>query len=604
MPKNKNTHHMSYRKDIDGLRAVAVIAVILAHAGLHGFSGGFVGVDVFFVISGYLITKNVLGDLERGSFSFRDFYDRRARRILPALYLVMIATFVIGYFSVMPDEFKNLGQSLVATSLFANNLLLGITSGYWDLASEFKPLLHTWSLGVEEQYYVVLPILFCLFWRFGRRGLACLLWSVFGISMLLAVWLLDYSPKWAFYLFPTRAWEIAVGGLAAVYSQQPSVSAKLRDSRFSNPLSLGGLLLILASVYGFDKGIQSPGPWILVPTVGTALILMFCRPASIVFWLLGNRVLVFIGLMSYSLYLWHQPIFAYLRIASRSQPNPSGFIVLIPAVLLLGYLSWRYVEVPFRNRTKIRSRFVLGLSGLGAIFFITLGLWLNSTYGMAWRVFDRSISVFEMDKRSYNERIFAYKRDEFRDKAAVNILFVGNSFARDFVNVTLESFDVSRTEIIYRDDLGQCDLGVNQSDVASVLYRDADVIVFASGGFNECSGDNIALGKALGKKIFYVGTKDFGYNLNWIVRLSSERRANLFNAIPASVIEADRVMSMTLPQGHYISLLKPVLVDGKVPITDEMGRMLSTDRSHLTKYGAMYFGRASVAQTEYAELFK
>jgi peptidoglycan/LPS O-acetylase OafA/YrhL len=163
---------MNYRKDIDGLRAIAVVAVIFAHAGFAGFSGGFVGVDVFFVISGYLITFIILGELENGSFTLRNFYERRARRILPALYVVMLTSTVLGFFSLMPDEFKNLGQSLVATSIFANNMLLGLTSGYWDLASDFKPLLHTWSLGVEEQYYVIVPLLLTLFWRFWKSGIS------------------------------------------------------------------------------------------------------------------------------------------------------------------------------------------------------------------------------------------------------------------------------------------------------------------------------------------------------------------------------------------------------------------------------------------------
>ena len=175
---------MHYRREIDGLRALAVLPVILFHAGFETFSGGFVGVDVFFVISGYLITTIITAELEQGNFSIVNFYERRARRILPALFVVMLACFVVGYFLLMPDEFKNLGQSFVSTIFFSNNILLAMTSGYWDLASEFKPLLHTWSLGVEEQYYVVIPILLMLCWKFSKWAIPYLLFLIFASSLL------------------------------------------------------------------------------------------------------------------------------------------------------------------------------------------------------------------------------------------------------------------------------------------------------------------------------------------------------------------------------------------------------------------------------------
>lgn len=205
---------MKYRPEVDGLRAVAVISVLLFHAGFAVFSGGFVGVDVFFVISGYLITTIMLGELEKGTFSLLNFYERRFRRILPALYLVMAVTLAVGWFTLLPDEYKNLGQSVVATTFYANNMLLGLTSGYWDLASQFKPLLHTWSLGVEEQYYAVVPLLLMVAWRWTR-------WLGLGIvvlttaSLVLAQWMIYVSPSWAFYLLPTRFWELATGALCA-----------------------------------------------------------------------------------------------------------------------------------------------------------------------------------------------------------------------------------------------------------------------------------------------------------------------------------------------------------------------------------------------------
>lgn len=222
---------MDYRREIDGLRAFAVLPVILFHAGFETFSGGFVGVDVFFVISGYLITTVILSELEKGSFSILNFYERRARRILPALFLVMFASIIPGYFWLMPDEFKNFGQSLVSTALFSNNILLSITSGYWDLASEFKPLLHTWSLGVEEQYYVFVPLILMIAWKLGKGTIPHIIWIIFLASFVFAIWFVNVSPKWAFYLLPTRAWEIAIGALAAIHVRSSPSALNGKKSR-------------------------------------------------------------------------------------------------------------------------------------------------------------------------------------------------------------------------------------------------------------------------------------------------------------------------------------------------------------------------------------
>ncbi len=594
--------HPKYRPDIDGLRALAVLPVILFHAGFATFSGGFIGVDVFFVISGYLITAIILAELEQGKFSIVNFYERRARRILPALFVIMLVSFIFGYFLLMPDEFKNLGQSLVATSLFSNNVLLGITSGYWDLASEFKPLLHTWSLGVEEQYYVIIPVLLLIFWKIGKSSIVYLLWSIFFASLIFAVWFVNISPKWSFYLLPTRAWEICIGALAAIYSTK--YSQLIENIKYSSHFSLLGLILILTSIFVFDSAVLSPGLLLLIPTIGAVLIIVFCRPNSIAFSVLGNRVVVFIGLLSYSLYLWHQPIFAYLRAYSVEYPSSFSFLALIPFVFLLSFITWKFVESPFRNKSLFSRNFVFLYSVLGTLVFILIGLYLNKSYGMASRVFYDGVVVADMDKRIYNERAFAYKKDSFSDKSATNVLIIGNSFARDFTNITVENFDVGRAEVVYRDDFGQC-IKEKSSLKSSLLFNDADVIVYASGGYDmDCLLLDIEFAKSLGKEIYYVGTKDFGYNLNWHIRLSKEQRISQYNPIAERFLIFDKEMSDAIPSEHFISLLKPTVVASKIPITDELGRMLSTDRSHLTKYGALYFGKNAVANTRYADLFK
>lgn len=593
---------MKYRSEIDGLRALAVVPVILFHAGFNAFSGGFVGVDVFFVISGYLITTIILAELEQGKFSVVNFYERRARRILPALFVIMLSSLLLGYLLLMPDEFKNFGQSLVATSLFSNNILLGITSGYWDLASEFKPLLHTWSLGVEEQYYVIVPILLIIFWKIGKKSIIITLWLIFLSSLLFAAWFVNVSPKWSFYLLPTRAWEICIGALASTYSAKHY--QLINNFKHSNRLSLIGISLIIISIIFFDSTVASPGPLLLIPTIGAVLLIVFCRPNSIAFTLLGNKVMVFIGLISYSLYLWHQPIFAYFRAYSLVHPSSINFLTLIPLVFLLSLFTWKFIELPFRNKSLFSRNIIFFYSTLGTLFFVVIGLYLDKSYGIASRVFYDGVVVADMDKRIYNERAFSYKKDSFSDKSAMHVLIIGNSFGRDFTNITIENFDVSRAEIVYRDDLGQCIYETTRSKYIS-LFNDADVIVYASGGYNnDCLLMDIEFAKSRGKEIFYVGSKDFGYNLNWLLRLSKEQRKSQFNPLDEKFIISDNMMSEAIPSEHFISLLRPTVVGNKIPITDDMGRMLSTDRAHLTKYGAIYFGRIAVANTRYADLFQ
>lgn len=579
-----------------------MLPVILFHAGFELFSGGFVGVDIFFVISGYLITTIIINELEQGKLSIIKFYERRARRILPALFVVMFATLLAGYFLLMPDEYKNLGQSFVATSFFSNNILLGLTSGYWDLASEFKPLLHTWSLGIEEQYYVIVPILLLMVWKSGNNSIIYLLWSIFITSFLFAVWFVNISPDWAFYILPTRAWELCIGALTAVYLAK--YSDAIHELKYANILSLFGIVSIIASIFIFDNTILSPGASLLIPVGGAVLIIGFCRPRSISYKLLANKFAVSVGLLSYSLYLWHQPVFAFLRAYSIERPTFSDFMMLLPLVFLLSYLTWRFVESPFRNKGLISQRFIFAFSITGSILFTTGGFYLNKSYGMASRVFNNGVTIADMDKRIYNERAFKYKNNEFSDLSKTKILIIGNSFARDFTNLTLEKFDTNHIEIVYRDDLKEC-INDHLYESYGSLFVDADVIIFASGNFQEdCYLKDIDFAQQNKKEIFYIGTKSFGYNLNWIIQLDDEDRKNRFNHVDDATILHEKNMKAAIPEKNFISLLGPILVNQSIPITDNMGRMLSTDRVHLTRYGAIFLGKKSVAPTRYAEIFK
>lgn len=371
---------LRYRAEIDGLRAVAVIPVILFHAGYETVSGGFVGVDVFFVISGFLITSIIVREIADGSFSIVNFYERRARRILPALFFVMFVCIPISYLTLPPDLLENFGQSLIATTLSANNILILLTSGYWEAEAELKPLLHTWSLAVEEQYYLVFPLLVMLLYNRGTKVLSVFLCVIFIASLILSWHLTQVNPRLAFLMIFTRAWELMLGSLAALYLVRRSHPVGVAYQEF---LSAAGLCLILYAVFSFDYSNRMPGVWALLPTLGTFLIIFYANQGTIVHRLLSARPMVMIGLISYSAYLWHQPIFAFMRTESIWYDfNDYHFFIASIGSLLLGYVSWRYIEKPFRNRTRVSSR-ALSYSALGAACVLcAAGAFFHFTNGL------------------------------------------------------------------------------------------------------------------------------------------------------------------------------------------------------------------------------
>ncbi len=365
---------MDYRREIDGLRALAVLPVILFHAGFETFSGGFVGVDVFFVISGYLITTIILAELEQGKFSIVNFYERRARRILPALFLVMLVCIPIAWFWLSPGEMKDFSQSLVAVTVFASNVLFWRESGYFDPAAELKPLLHTWSLAVEEQYYVLFPLFLMLFWKLGKRWILVTLGIVFIASLAVAQWGSYAKPAAAFFLLPTRGWEMLIGAFAAFYLSQ--ANRKEFGIGLSEVAGWLGVALIMYAVFAYSKTTPFPGFYALVPTIGTVLIILFATQQTRVGKFVGNKAFVGVGLISYSAYLWHQPLFAFARHRSLSEPSILLFLFLFIGNLLIAYLSWRFVESYFRNKLII-GRLTVFIS----IFFMTLGFLVLGLYG-------------------------------------------------------------------------------------------------------------------------------------------------------------------------------------------------------------------------------
>lgn len=361
---------MQYRAEIDGLRALAVVPVILFHAGFTTFGGGYVGVDVFFVISGYLITTIIINEMQRGKFSLLDFYERRARRILPALFVMMAACIPFAWAWLSPRDIKDFFQSMVATSLFSSNILFWIESGYFDTAAELKPLLHTWSLAVEEQYYIFFPLFLMFAWRFGAKFVVASLSIAFVVSLALAQWAAYHQPSAAFYLLPTRIWELLVGAFVAFYLVR---NPDLERLQVNQVCSAFGLFLIAFAVFGYDAKTPFPGFYAIVPTLGAALVILFSRQGTAVHYILSHRLLVGVGLISYSAYLWHQPIFAFARYRSLSHPSPTLMALLCVVSLIAAYFSWLYIETTFRKKTAFSRRRMLTLSTLGLLAFMSVG---------------------------------------------------------------------------------------------------------------------------------------------------------------------------------------------------------------------------------------
>lgn len=369
-PSDPSQHHLAhpkYRPDIDGLRAIAIISVVCFHAFPNWLGGGFVGVDVFFVISGFLISYIIFSSLENGVFSFSEFYARRIKRIFPALLLVLGACFAFGWIALLADEYKQLGKHIAAGAGFASNFFFWQEAGYFDNSAETKPLLHLWSLGIEEQFYIAWPLF--LFWAHKRRfNLLSLALAIILISFSINVYKIQSDTVQAFYSPITRVWELLIGSalayaslhkikfLGGVKQQADAILSKIIYSNppsqdgtaFRDTLSLLGFIMICVAAILVGKNDLFPGWWALLPVFGAYLIISAGPHAWFNREILSHRILVWFGLISYPLYLWHWPLLSYARIIESSTPSLKIRITAILASIILAWLTYRLIEKPIR----------------------------------------------------------------------------------------------------------------------------------------------------------------------------------------------------------------------------------------------------------------
>jgi len=431
---------LTYRPEIDGLRAIAVGAVILYHAqitilGHQPFKGGFIGVDIFFVISGYLITSIILKELATtGKFSFKHFYERRIRRILPALLFVMLVSLPFAWMYLLPSSFIDFSKSILYSLGFSSNFYFHYSGQeYGAEIGLLKPFLHTWSLSVEEQYYIIFPIVLLFTFKYFRKYLIHILILGFAISLGLAEWTSRNYPSASFYFLHTRIWELSAGSILAYFE---ITRGKRNETKTLNLiLPTIGLLLIGHSILFFNDEMFHPSFYTLSPIIGVCLIIWFSNKDEFIAKILSTKLFVGIGLISYSLYLWHYPIFAFARINDFFQEGLFDNLLIGIVILVLSIFSYYFIEKPARNKNS-KFKIVLSLILISISILVIVNINIIQKDGYKHRL-DFNIKNYELDKKKYileNKNFeINYNYDEYDDRK--NILIVGNSHAEDILEI-------------------------------------------------------------------------------------------------------------------------------------------------------------------------
>ena len=590
---------MNYRRDIDGLRAIAILPVIFFHAGFNNFDYGYLGVDIFFVISGFLITSFIVNDLKLEKFKVLNFFDRRARRILPGLVFIMIASIPLALVYMQPDDLENFGQSLFATSLFSNNILLYLTSGYWDIASEFKPLLHTWSLSVEEQYYVVFPFLMILIWKLKNFWLMFLLFLFLSIISFFYYYFGSFGnesieSRASFLLLFGRAWQILLGAIGALISLKVITKIDTVKKFYKEFICLLGISLILLSMFHsliFELNqIYLP----VLASIGTLLLLVFSNQNLIATALLRSKLFVWIGLISYSLYLWHQPIFAFARIRSFDEPSFVSMILLILFLIPLATLSFKF-ERFFKNPKNVNNRIFYSSLIVSLIIICSAGLTFHFSNGF-YKNYNELTAPYLVEDKFYDNDGYIVDAFKFQDLEfsgnKKNLIIYGDSFARDFINMGRSNDYFKNYEFTIRP--YNCFNKQNYSDEEKFnLIKEGDLIIISyrilpSEASKRCLKNKISYLEKNKIDFLVIGTKDFGYNINRPLK----DKIYDFKAKPSEeILEFNDFLKNNVPNEKFIDLLNLISTEDGVPLFTEDNKLMSIDRAHLTYFGAKEVGK-------------
>ena len=630
-----------YRPEIDGLRAIAILPVIFYHAGLQIFSGGYVGVDIFFVISGYLISSIILSEIETGKFSLINFYQRRARRILPALFCVILISTPFAWFILLPADLELFGNSAFSALTFWSNYIFYFEIDYFETSSKLKPLLHTWSLSIEEQFYIIYPILLIFFFKFGKKTFIIFLIISAITSLTLAQWagnlkftypyfekeflFFNQSSLTNFFLPIGRIWELIIGILIAFYIKKNG-----QPNRFNEILTLFGLILIFYSVFTFTPETNYPSFHTLLPTIGTGLLILFMNSKTFIHKIFSQKLLVFIGLISYSAYLYHFPIFTFIEYSNYLENSLLLKIILILITFFISFVSWKYIEKPFRNKKKITTKLFIYI--LLVLYLLTSLFVILNFHNKGFKSrFDKDFKNFSINfnSKELEQETTLYKKklrleNEFITNDKKKILIIGNSVAIDllmsfdqnsdlFVDYEFKEYYFKPQNLLknsYKDKL-KIDKLINNK-----LFVDADILMVSS-LYNEyetnfSKNNVIKLLKNFAKKhnkllvitgnnpVFYdesginpvlsILLKNKKNNLSekeleqlYYKRLSSKFRS-IANKVKKTAIKLDIIF---LDKYDYACTLDKKVCD---VLTDEK-KLLYFDGIHYTKNGAKYFGK-------------
>ncbi|WP_299879490.1 acyltransferase [uncultured Cocleimonas sp.] len=558
----------TYRTDIDGLRAIAVFAVIAFHFGI--LPNGYLGVDVFFVISGYLITGIIVRELNNKRFSVCNFYIRRMRRILPLTLFLTLVSLLIGIAVMLPDDLENLAQSVIATNLFGNNILQAITTkNYWDVVNEYKPLMHTWSLGVEEQYYLIYPLLLLMIGKNQGKWLLPTL-SILAITSLV-LYFLPFKNHEKFYYLPFRFFELALGGIAAIYFKEKVVVHKYAA------IYVGALIMILC----IDPIFLPSQSALLITIILTLGIIITANDKNkIASFLLQNKLSIAFGLISFSLYMWHQIVLSYEKYFVLPKPEPIHQTLMLFLIIILSALSYYAIERPFRNKNKVSTGALLSVLGLLFTVSTIPSLYIYWKGGVIRDVPELGISRSNAIRgihAKYNARIYDYDRPFSSNSNKIKVLVLGNSFGRDWANVLLES------KYKYLIELSYIFKPRKHPELQSRSVQ-ADIIFYSTNNQKK-----VAKFRLSRLKTFMVGPKNFGLNNGYFYNYSGPNKFRQRTLMEEGYLEKNEKLKLEWGS-KYIDYIAEI-IDGNntVPVFTPENMFISQDCRHFTKAGATYF---------------
>tara|TARA_B100000989_G_C19514782_1_gene461039 strand:- start:391 stop:2193 length:1803 start_codon:yes stop_codon:yes gene_type:complete len=588
---------VKYRAEIDGLRALAVVPVILFHAGFELFSGGYLGVDIFFVISGYLISSIIFSEVENNNFSIIEFYVRRTKRIVPLLLFVIFVFFFVFWGIMLPWDFENYGAEAFATIFFSNNFFHFLTSGnYWGTESEFKALIHTWSLGIEEQFYIIFP-LFALAMskikiNYQLIGYFCLFFASLYAFFALA----QKSDMLVYFMSPFRAWELLAGILLARFT----VSSVDRTA-WSELVSLAGIGLVAASILLADSSSNVVGIYNFYAVVGTVMIIAMGSHKTFVGKILSSKPFVGVGLISFSLYVWHQPIFVAYRLTSLTEPKPIDYLPYIILCVALSLASWHFIENFFRRRLKVSNkRFITSTIVLAcSLSVFSLNVFNSGGISSRWDNYNLGHSASSRNANVLYIQTVAkeFYKTEFPSNGMENVLVIGNSFAREFINAATTHGYFRNHNVVYNNAfIPNCMEIESLSEIPNrtlELLQTANHIIFPSGDFSaECAQQDMEFLVNLNDaNVVIVGTKNFGWSTTANIFLAQREGANA--RVPAIDRELNESNLYESYFGEKYVNTMSMLIDAQntVPILDTSGNLLSFDTRHLTPAGASFLGQ-------------